>query len=172
MTEELLRQSAILARDLGVRPVRRVEFQHAVLGAPDQEGGAHLARGPAAFELDAVRGVGARQLHGRHAALATAALVYLDLGKSLAQEQLGQFQPGILAQREFDMRQIGSAVHHDQVPLGPGGHLDPQVLRIDRRVGRLRPLRDPERIRADRPAGADDFTHAVHHAPYSLMSQS
>ena len=98
--------------------------------------------------------------------------MHLDLGKSLAQEQLGQFQPGILAQREFDMRQIGSTVHHDQVPLGPGGHLDPQILQIDRRVGRLRPLRDPERIRAGRQAGADDFTHAVHHAPYSLMSRS
>ena len=83
------------ALDIGVAAavggiVRRAEFHDAMFAVGGEEHPAQLVFGIRTVEVDAVRGVGARQLHRRQAAAAAGGLLHRDLGESLRDEQFGQ----------------------------------------------------------------------------------
>ena len=70
--------------------MRRAEFHDAMFAVGGEEHPSQLVFGIRTVEVDAVRGVSARQLHRRQAAAATGGLLHRDLGESLRDEQFGQ----------------------------------------------------------------------------------
>ena len=82
----------------------------AVLLVRGEEDPAQRIFGPAAVQVDAVGGIGARQLHRRDAAVAPGRLLHGHLGKGFGREELRKLEPRPLAQRAAQRRELGRGV--------------------------------------------------------------
>ena len=152
--------------------VSRAKFHHAVLIARGEEYPAQFVFGIRAVEVDAVRGVGARQLHRRQAATAAGSLLHRDLGKRLGREQFGQLQLRPFGQRQRQRRHVGCGMQHDDPRRSARRGLHAQMPGIDRRKGFGLDPGDAENLAVRRAEPADDVGNRLHHLSYSLISQS
>ena len=152
--------------------VSRAKFHHAVLIARGEEYPAQFVFGIRAVEVDAVRGVGARQLHRRQAATAAGSLLHRDLGKRLGRKQFGQLQLRLLAQLHLHDRHVGRGMQHDDPRRSARRGLHAQMPGIDRRKGFGLGPGDAEHLAVRRAEPADDVGNRLHHLSYSLISQS
>ena len=137
-----------------------------------EEDAVELVRGSAAVQVDAVRGVGARQFDRRHAAAAPLSLPKGYFSKSLSQKNLRQVQLRPFGQFDVKPRNARLRMEHHQLRRSPGRELHPQVVGIRRRIGlRYRRL-DPEKLRTRLAQLADNLQNPLHHLSYWLISQS